>query len=433
MITACRPVERVAALVEHVAKHLGGHHDDRRLAVDRVVAGQQPHAFGAVLRRRGRRTSGSTALSAASCRTSCDPPPAPARSRTPPRPSCPIRSARRPAPTGPASSASIARAGTRRAGTGTAAAKASGDVTLSQSTGRPRLLRTPRRQQVRAAASLEMPAEQCGELLGPFDVREVAGPGDHRELGARDRVGHRRRHLHRDQLVAVRRDDERRDVDRRKVRPGVGSLGHPERRRRDRLGRLVRDPARGSSSAVSSGASGVGRGGGESASTFPSRRSRSASATRAARASAASGSDRVFASTRPAIRERAVAPELEGDVPADREAAHHRSVDAGGIERLDAAPGRLPHRHHAVGGGSGAPEPRQARARPSSVRRAVATTSERRAGTHGSGASRSSHRLRVRADEHGQRGRDHLESAGSDPTRSPSAYTCTRRSASIFT
>ena len=47
--------------VEHVAQHLGRHHDDRGLAVDAVVAGEQPH----VGRRRsggpGRRTSGWTA------------------------------------------------------------------------------------------------------------------------------------------------------------------------------------------------------------------------------------------------------------------------------------------------------------------------------------------------------------------------------------
>ena len=34
--------------VEHVAQHLGGHDDHRRLAVDAVVAGEQPHLVGAV-------------------------------------------------------------------------------------------------------------------------------------------------------------------------------------------------------------------------------------------------------------------------------------------------------------------------------------------------------------------------------------------------
>ena len=40
--------EGPAAGVEHVAEHLGGHHDHRRLAVDDVVAGQQPDLVGAV-------------------------------------------------------------------------------------------------------------------------------------------------------------------------------------------------------------------------------------------------------------------------------------------------------------------------------------------------------------------------------------------------
>ena len=44
-----QPRERRRAFVEHVAKHLGRHDDDRRLGVDRVVPGQQPHRAGAVL------------------------------------------------------------------------------------------------------------------------------------------------------------------------------------------------------------------------------------------------------------------------------------------------------------------------------------------------------------------------------------------------
>ena len=35
-------IECRAARVDHVAQHLGGHHDHRRVAVDRVVAGEQP-------------------------------------------------------------------------------------------------------------------------------------------------------------------------------------------------------------------------------------------------------------------------------------------------------------------------------------------------------------------------------------------------------
>ena len=43
-------IERVAPLVQHVPEHLGRHHDDRRLAVDRVVPGQEAHPVGAVRR-----------------------------------------------------------------------------------------------------------------------------------------------------------------------------------------------------------------------------------------------------------------------------------------------------------------------------------------------------------------------------------------------
>ena len=53
--------QRGRAGVEHVAQHLGGHHDHRRVAVDRVVAGQQADPVGAVAVAPGRRTSGSTA------------------------------------------------------------------------------------------------------------------------------------------------------------------------------------------------------------------------------------------------------------------------------------------------------------------------------------------------------------------------------------
>ena len=43
-----QPLERAGARVEHVAQHLGGHHHHRRVAVDRVVAGQQADLLGAV-------------------------------------------------------------------------------------------------------------------------------------------------------------------------------------------------------------------------------------------------------------------------------------------------------------------------------------------------------------------------------------------------
>ena len=48
---AAQAVERAATGVDHVAQHLGGHHHDRRVAVDRVVAGQQADRA----RRRGAR------------------------------------------------------------------------------------------------------------------------------------------------------------------------------------------------------------------------------------------------------------------------------------------------------------------------------------------------------------------------------------------
>ncbi len=40
--------QRLGARIEHVAEHLGGHHDHRRLGVDAVVARQQAHLVGAV-------------------------------------------------------------------------------------------------------------------------------------------------------------------------------------------------------------------------------------------------------------------------------------------------------------------------------------------------------------------------------------------------
>ena len=46
------PLERARSGVDHVAQHLGGHHDDRRVAVDRVVAGEQSDLLGAVDRTR---------------------------------------------------------------------------------------------------------------------------------------------------------------------------------------------------------------------------------------------------------------------------------------------------------------------------------------------------------------------------------------------
>ena len=54
-------VERRRRRVDHVAEHLGGHHHDRRVAVDRVVAGEQADPARAVELARGRRTSGSRA------------------------------------------------------------------------------------------------------------------------------------------------------------------------------------------------------------------------------------------------------------------------------------------------------------------------------------------------------------------------------------
>ncbi len=41
-------VTQITSCIDHVAQHFGGHHDDRRVAVDRVVAGQQAHSVLAV-------------------------------------------------------------------------------------------------------------------------------------------------------------------------------------------------------------------------------------------------------------------------------------------------------------------------------------------------------------------------------------------------
>ncbi len=41
-------LQRIGTRVEHVAEHLGGHHHHRGVAVDRLVAGEQPDALGTV-------------------------------------------------------------------------------------------------------------------------------------------------------------------------------------------------------------------------------------------------------------------------------------------------------------------------------------------------------------------------------------------------
>ena len=41
-----KAVQRRRIRIQHVAKHFGGHHHDRRVAVDRLVAGQQADALG---------------------------------------------------------------------------------------------------------------------------------------------------------------------------------------------------------------------------------------------------------------------------------------------------------------------------------------------------------------------------------------------------
>jgi hypothetical protein len=48
MTTYPRPVDRRGLGVEHVAQHLGGHHDHGRVAVDGVVPGEQADCFLAV-------------------------------------------------------------------------------------------------------------------------------------------------------------------------------------------------------------------------------------------------------------------------------------------------------------------------------------------------------------------------------------------------
>ena len=118
-----KSVQRIRTRVEHVAQHLGGHHHHRRVAVDRLVAGQQPDALRAVAahqvavllvaQRLDRR--GVEALSAR--------PPAPGARRTRPPPSCPRRSARTPARRGRAPGPHRPAAGTGRAGTSGRSAK----------------------------------------------------------------------------------------------------------------------------------------------------------------------------------------------------------------------------------------------------------------------------------------------------------------------
>ena len=133
-----QPRERRRPLVQHVAEHLGGHHDHGRLRVDRVVARQQTDASRRRAWRRGRRTSGSRAPSAGSCRRPSRPGRARARSRTPRRPSCRSRSARPRGSTSPGATASIASRWNASSAKGNCRAKSSGVVTVRQVYGRPR-------------------------------------------------------------------------------------------------------------------------------------------------------------------------------------------------------------------------------------------------------------------------------------------------------
>ena len=79
--------------VEHVAQDLGGHHDDRRLAVDRGVTGEQPDRVGAVPRDQLGVLLVRQRLDRRRVERLASPGPARGGSRTRPRPSCPPRSA----------------------------------------------------------------------------------------------------------------------------------------------------------------------------------------------------------------------------------------------------------------------------------------------------------------------------------------------------
>ncbi len=128
-------------------------------------------------------------------------------------------------------------------------------------------------------------------------------------------------------------------------------------------------------------------------------------------------------------------PQLERHVPAHREPADDRAVHPGRVQRLDAPRRGGAHRHH-VAGRLRAPEPRQMRR------------------DHGETAERGELRLphpgvqRERVDEQyavghrmafafgptttGRAFGSTVNTAGSEPTFSPSANTDTRRFASIF-
>ncbi len=428
-------------LVEHVPQHLGGHHDDRRLAVDRVVARQQADGAGPCLRRRDRRTSGSTAPSAAWCRRSCRPERARARSRTRPPRSSRCRSARRRAPTCLRRPPRRPASGTRPARTGTARRTPRESVMPPSLRAGPAGLATPRQP---AGTAPRKALESVGERLGRLEVRQMPG-------AARDRPSRRpgsRSAI--DRLTSggirvspSRGEHERRHVDRAEVGRGVGPIGHALGRRRDRrrpaapaivsltVATARREPA------VPS------RGGGSAArKPLPSARSRAASARRSP--------PLPRYRRRPGVGEHepgdprsSRAPELEGDVATHRETAHDRALDTRVVERLAGTDPR-PRPSSSPAPTSGLPP---------NPGRSGATTGHQLAElvglasphacihrervdeqhTIGRRSSRSSDPLRSGPTTTGRAPGITSKDAGSGPTCSPSAYTCRPRFASIVT
>src|SRR5262249_22206572 len=127
-------------------------------------------------------------------------------------------------------------------------------------------------------------------------------------------------------------------------------------------------------------------------------------------------------------------PDLESDVPAHRETAHDRAVEPGSVERLEASPCGELHRHHAVLGGTASPEARELWRDP--PRAAPLGSPHRRVPREGMDQQQPRRHRPAFAfgpPITGSAPGRPSKSAGAGPTRSPSAYTMTLRSASTLT
>ena len=297
------PRERVAALVQHVAQHLGRHDDDRRLTVDRVVPGQQPHPIGPVggheiaellvgqrLERRGVEAFASRVQRPFE-RELRDHRLARARGgghqhRGPLGlgiDRLPLEGIQR----------ELVALGERCRGdhAGSVGAGLRRHVEASYGS-TPQAARWPCSRRVNRSGASTL-------------VRWPAAAHD-LEARARDRIGHRRGDLRRDQPVALAGDHQGGDVDAGQIGGGVDAGGHALGGRRDRLGRLVGDPSADAFLQSHRRVGGEQRRRRDRTGCCP----RPAVAPRArggpAAASGVSAPARVFASTRPAIRARAV-------------------------------------------------------------------------------------------------------------------------------